>query len=152
LEENVITAYHFIATNWHKGDEIYLFGFSRGAYTARALRSILTQMGVLYAVDLEYFRELYQYFKEHGNSIKFNNDEEEGTKKHPVPKCQKKLTENPKPAVVSVIGVWDTVGSLGLPESFLTDVTGINKRNQFWNTALNKREQNNTTAFQVLPR
>ena len=36
LAENVCEAYNFVVNNWSEGDEIYIFGFSRGAYTARA--------------------------------------------------------------------------------------------------------------------
>jgi len=52
VEENVITAYHFIATNYAEGDEILVFGFSRGAYTARSLAGILTKMGLLRAYNV----------------------------------------------------------------------------------------------------
>lgn len=74
LEEHVIQAYHFIATNYYPGDEICLFGFSRGAYTARAVGWVLTKMGMLMPVDLEHFRDLYAWFKKHGDSIDFNDD------------------------------------------------------------------------------
>lgn len=97
-------------------------------------------MGVLYAVDLEYFRELYQHFKEHGDSIKFSNDNPDAIIKHPSPKCQDLLSARPKPATVNVIGVWDTVGSLGLPESWLTRITQTKKGKEFYDTSLNKRE------------
>ena len=36
LSENVCEAYNFLVNNFEKGDELYIFGFSRGAYTARA--------------------------------------------------------------------------------------------------------------------
>src|SRR5688572_30909999 len=36
LEANVKDAYIFLGNNWQEGDEIYLFGFSRGAFTARS--------------------------------------------------------------------------------------------------------------------
>lgn len=36
LAENVCEAYNFVVNNWTDGDELYIFGFSRGAYTARA--------------------------------------------------------------------------------------------------------------------
>ncbi len=47
LEAHVIESYLFIATNWYLGDEICVFGFSRGAYTSRALAWTVTQMGML---------------------------------------------------------------------------------------------------------
>ena len=37
LSENIQQAYRFFANNWREGDEIFLFGFSRGAYTVRSL-------------------------------------------------------------------------------------------------------------------
>ena len=40
IEDNIRSAYMFIAQNYYPGDEIFLFGFSRGAYTARSLRRI----------------------------------------------------------------------------------------------------------------
>ncbi|GAA5867022.1 hypothetical protein JCM3774_003758 [Rhodotorula dairenensis] len=47
LLENVRLAYYFLAQNWLPGDEICLFGFSRGAYTVRLLSSLLGLVGVL---------------------------------------------------------------------------------------------------------
>lgn len=37
LEENILDAYRFLIGNYEEGDEIYLFGFSRGAFTARSI-------------------------------------------------------------------------------------------------------------------
>jgi len=53
----------------------------------------------------------------------------------------------PVPIEIRVEGVWDTVGSLGLPDSWLTRVTGFNKKYQFFNTALSDRVHH---AFQAL--
>lgn len=44
LDENIIQCYHFLSHNYSKGDEIFIFGFSRGAYTARSLSALLTTM------------------------------------------------------------------------------------------------------------
>ena len=38
LDDNVLAAYCFLVQNWREGDQIYLFGFSRGAYTVRCWR------------------------------------------------------------------------------------------------------------------
>jgi uncharacterized protein (DUF2235 family) len=142
LEANVIEAYHFISTNWSPGDEICLFGFSRGAYTARAIGWILTQMGMLQPVDLEHFRGLYAIFKKHGDQNPFgegHSEEEElqGWSKKEKGKPAKALKTWPVKVKIDVIGVWDTVGSLGLPESWFTSLTGYNKGKEFANTALN---------------
>ncbi|GAA5987317.1 hypothetical protein JCM10908_001906 [Rhodotorula pacifica] len=47
LLEELRLAYYFLAQNWEPGDEIYLFGFSRGAYTVRLLSSLLGLIGIL---------------------------------------------------------------------------------------------------------
>jgi uncharacterized protein (DUF2235 family) len=44
---NVIEAYNFIVLNYNEGDKIYCFGFSRGAYTARAVAGLVTDIGIV---------------------------------------------------------------------------------------------------------
>lgn len=44
LDENIIQCYHFLSQNYSKGDEIFVLGFSRGAYTARSLAALVTTM------------------------------------------------------------------------------------------------------------
>ena len=46
LDDHVLAAYRFLCTNYVKGDRIYLFGFSRGAYTVRALAGFIHVMGL----------------------------------------------------------------------------------------------------------
>lgn len=47
LDNNVIGAYRFLVGNWREGDRIYLFGFSRGAWTARVLAGLLHLIGLV---------------------------------------------------------------------------------------------------------
>src|SRR5436190_34898 len=47
LSANVEKAYAYLMDNWHPGDRVFLFGFSRGAYTARVLAGLLHQLGLL---------------------------------------------------------------------------------------------------------
>lgn len=47
------------------------------------------------------------------------------------------VKQKPIPVKIQVIGVWDTVGALGLPQSWFTNLTGVNKGKEFFNTALN---------------
>ncbi|KAL8277208.1 hypothetical protein RQP46_010381 [Phenoliferia psychrophenolica] len=58
LALKVQEAYGFIASNYVAGDEIALFGFSRGAYTVRMVSGIVGQIGILGRVALERFPEL----------------------------------------------------------------------------------------------
>lgn len=47
LEQNVREAYNWLVEHWHEGDEVYVFGFSRGAFTARSLVGFIASCGLL---------------------------------------------------------------------------------------------------------
>ena len=47
LDDNVLSAYEFLIENYEDGDQIYLFGFSRGAYTVRVLAGLIHKVGLL---------------------------------------------------------------------------------------------------------
>ena len=47
LDDNVLAAYAFLVHNYQAGDQIYLFGFSRGAYTVRVLAGLIHKMGLI---------------------------------------------------------------------------------------------------------
>ncbi|OLN88139.1 hypothetical protein CCHL11_00155 [Colletotrichum chlorophyti] len=66
---NVIAAYNFIVTNYSPGDEIFCFGFSRGAYTARAVAGLVTDIGVLAPQDMQDFPELFAAYQQHRDSF-----------------------------------------------------------------------------------
>jgi uncharacterized protein (DUF2235 family) len=55
MSRTVESAYRFLADNYREGDEIYLFGFSRGAYTVRALAALIYACGLLQAHQLNLF-------------------------------------------------------------------------------------------------
>ncbi|KAG9090591.1 hypothetical protein FRC07_012051, partial [Ceratobasidium sp. 392] len=84
-------AYNFIAQNYDDGDRIYLFGFSRGAYTARKVAGLICRLGLLSR------REMGNFF--HYWSALDRNDS----------KIQIKVGKAVK---VHFIGTWDTVGSV----------------------------------------
>ena len=60
LNENVREAYSFIANNWSHGDEIFLIGFSRGAFTARTVAGLIDSIGLLTKPGLSYLPEIFQ--------------------------------------------------------------------------------------------
>jgi uncharacterized protein (DUF2235 family) len=47
LDDNVLAAYEFLVDNYDDGDAIYLFGFSRGAYTVRVLAGLIHKVGLV---------------------------------------------------------------------------------------------------------
>jgi uncharacterized protein (DUF2235 family) len=56
---NVIEAYNFIVLNYNPGDKIFCFNFSRGAYTARAVAGLVTDIGIIQPRDMQDFPKLY---------------------------------------------------------------------------------------------
>src|SRR5258708_1401323 len=51
LETDIRDAYVFLMKNFEEGDRVFLFGFSRGAYTVRAVASLLRMYGLISAGD-----------------------------------------------------------------------------------------------------
>jgi uncharacterized protein (DUF2235 family) len=106
ISENIKDAYSFIVSNYEVGDKIYLFGFSRGAYTARSIAGFIHNLGILYRYNLPLVSVAYKYYKDktepwspHGaESINFRQQY-----------C------HPYPNKIRFLGVWDTVGALGAP-------------------------------------
>ena len=63
IAKNILQGYKFIVDNYEQDDRTYLFGFSRGAYTARSLAGLIRNIGILHkssapAVELETTRSL----------------------------------------------------------------------------------------------
>ena len=133
VSENISQAYDFLCHAWEPGDEIYVFGFSRGAYTARSLVGLLNLVGLL---DHKLSRDpqnrkivmdyLHAYIKYLHQQTQFELQYE--TTKPIEPKKPKLLDDIPewrKNTPVKLIGVWDTVGSLGIPNRFQNFFAGF---------------------------
>jgi len=108
LSENVRSAYAFFVDNYQDGDEIFLFGFSRGAYTARSVAGMMAHIGLLRKHHMENFDEVWDYYR---------LPEEERDKKEAkfLGKFPDRVTRTE--LTIRCIGVWDTVGALGIPNS-----------------------------------
>jgi uncharacterized protein (DUF2235 family) len=102
VADNIRSAYMFIAQNYLPGDEIFLFGFSRGAFTARSLAGLINACGILKRQklgDLPYAWKYYRSDPPHSPQIfekMYNTD------------CH-------VDAKIKFLGVWETVGALGVP-------------------------------------
>ncbi len=115
FEGNVEDALHFLALNYESGDEIFLFGFSRGAATARAVTRFLEWNGGLpEKEDAYYLPRLFRAFvMSHGAAgeqprfvAEINTDR---ANEHPKRAPLKPFRRTP----VTYLGVWDTVMALG---------------------------------------
>ncbi|MEU0541454.1 DUF2235 domain-containing protein [Nocardia sp. NPDC005978] len=109
LEANLSAAYWQLALNWEPGDEIFIFGFSRGAYTARSLAGMIHRLGILtYAAMIagKYPEALRIYQQRKANPMDADPPEwAEFRRAH----CY------PDPVKINFLGVFDTVGAMGIP-------------------------------------
>ncbi len=108
LSANILEAYRFLSYNYAEGDEIYLFGFSRGAYTTRSLGGLISKIGLVCKDDAFYLPELYEFYKS-------------GIADNEVTKFYESRSLKRFSPRIKMIGVFDTVGALGIPFG------GINK-------------------------
>ena len=108
LSKNLQEGYDWLAKKYAQGDEIWIFGFSRGAYTARSLVGMIRKCGLLHISTpslLERAEKLYR-------NKKLAPDCEE---------CEKFRELYSRKVKIHFIGVWDTVGALGIPGTLISE-------------------------------
>jgi uncharacterized protein (DUF2235 family) len=148
LSANVRSGYRWLMEHYDQGDEIFIFGFSRGAFTARSLAGIIARCGLLKPEAPMSFSQLYERYQK-GDTVRpiyqlkylqnqgqTNFDFEEKT-----------LLDHAyyKRNLIKMVGVWDTVGSIGLP---FGDIKGISSRTlRFHDTNLSKIVQHSYQAL-----
>lgn len=113
LDNEIIDAYTWLTEVFETGDEIFLFGFSRGAYAARSLSGLISKCGVLKPGAPLSIEQLYaRYSRRADRTIRallrdgpssYTTLEERWVVRYCVP------------TNIKFVGVWDTVGSLGNP-------------------------------------
>ncbi|MHB8406038.1 MAG: DUF2235 domain-containing protein [Gammaproteobacteria bacterium] len=111
LSENVQDLYGYLVLNYRPGDKLFLFGFSRGAYTVRSLSGLIRSAGILRPENYECIEEAYARYIERGiethpRAVRSRNFRQAYS--------WPEFTE-PEDFIIHCIGVWDTVGSLGIP-------------------------------------
>jgi len=113
LDDNLYAAYRFLVLNYEEGDEIFLFGFSRGAYTARSLAGMVRKCGILRLRHAMRYREALDLYC---GDVHPDDDKAKAFRSE----CS--VTED-REIPIRFIGVWDTVGALGIPVRGLRSLT-----------------------------
>lgn len=111
IDDEIIDAYTWLTQCFEAGDHIFIFGFSRGAYTARSLSGLIAKCGVLKPGAPLSIEQLYARYRRH--SDKTINELLRGPE--PVSLEERWIVKYCEPTRIKMIGVWDTVGSLGSP-------------------------------------
>jgi len=109
IHKNILDGYRYIVQNYATNDKIFLFGFSRGAYTVRALSGLINNCGILKRPDARLISEAWKIYK---SPIEKNHPQGEASKLFRDNHCHPSRK-------VHFVGVWDTVGALGIPFSLM---------------------------------
>jgi len=119
LKQIVQNAYQDVVNNYEQGDEIYILGFSRGAYAARALAGMIDASGIQQAADQTTLDILWDHYRidpavRHGTKAASSGDRKTIESYNEVA-AQKSIDAQPR---IKCVGVFDTVGSYGVPAGF----------------------------------
>lgn len=109
LSSNLLQGYDWLARRYREGDEIWVFGFSRGAYTARSLVGLIRKCGLLDVVTPALLAEAEQLYRDKA----LHPDSEACSR------FKQQYSLRPR---IRFLGVWDTVGALGIPGTSLSEL------------------------------
>lgn len=104
--DNVEDAYRYLMSVYHEGDRVYLFGFSRGAYTVRALAGILQAYGLLCRGNEGHIPYVLRMFTDDLKKMR-----KAGGKTLNEERAFKATFS--RPVTLHFVGLWDTVSSVG---------------------------------------
>jgi uncharacterized protein (DUF2235 family) len=138
LDKNILDCYRFLSLNYVPGDEIYLLGYSRGAYTVRSLAGFIYNSGL---VKRQYLRAIPRAFEIYRDRNIHPDDKE-------AQLFRKQFGERVN---ITLLGCWDTVGALGVPDqvAFLPIDDWVNEKYQFHDTKLSAIIQNALHAVAI---
>jgi uncharacterized protein (DUF2235 family) len=109
IDKNIKDSYRFLMWNYEtSADQLFLFGFSRGAYTARSLTGFIRNCGILKPSNLNLVDEAYELYRDRTFVTHPDSDAMKSFRRN---YCFNGSDITP----IHFIGVWDTVGALGIP-------------------------------------
>ena len=157
LSENIRSGYSFLSNNYHQGDEIFFFGFSRGAFTARSIAGMIEGVGLLTKDGLPFLAEIFRDWENARNDnyrpknpdVPFPDKPSASDPRYKKLLAKKHLSRFD--IQIQVVGVFDTVGSLGIPRIPWLETLHLQTRSTkeylFYDTKLNNHIK---YAFQAL--
>jgi uncharacterized protein (DUF2235 family) len=110
IDRNIMDCYRFLVHNYESGDALYLFGFSRGAYTVRSLGGFIRNCGVLKRSHADRIPEAFELYRRRPKSSEPESAAAQGFR------ARFAVADRTE---IEFVGVWDTVGALGIPAPFI---------------------------------
>lgn len=149
ISENVRDAYRWLTENYDLHDEIYLFGFSRGAFAARSLAGLIATCGLLSPEAPISFTQLFERYQR-------------GEKARPIYQLRR-MKSQPEQLdfeerallrsshyfrnMIKMVGVWETVGSIGVPFGNFPNIS--RRALKFHNTRLSRTIEHSYQALAI---
>ena len=114
LDDNVMDAYRYLMATHEDGDNVFLFGFSRGAFTVRVLAGMLHGVGLLNTGSENMLRYVWEHYR--GIRILGDNasDKEKAAADRHAEGTKILRRSFARACPVAFLGPWDTVGSVGM--------------------------------------
>jgi uncharacterized protein (DUF2235 family) len=139
LSKGIVDAYGFLVDNYEAGDPIFLFGFSRGAYTVRSLAGLIRNCGILRKEHADRITEAYARYRDrdapewHPNGLEAMAFRDRYSWRE-----ARRRSDDPRgeDTVLHFLGVWETVGALGVPAGLLRGLA--KRRYAFHDTQLSR--------------
>jgi uncharacterized protein (DUF2235 family) len=127
LDTNVLAAYRFLVQHYEPGDKIFMFGFSRGAYTVRVLAGLVHKVGLISPEQANLGGSgliAYKQYSGQGRGNDVSDLSDAGTDEYgPMPQDRfdlaaqfARITSSRWPTI-HFVGVWDTVASVIVPRA-----------------------------------
>lgn len=116
LINNVVEAYEWLVEHYRSGDDIFIFGFSRGAFTARSLAGFIAKYGLVRPGSPLGVGQLYERYQRAADATiwALHANQNKGTLTDPSLE-ERWMLKHSMPINIKMIAVWDTVGALGIP-------------------------------------
>ena len=146
LSANVEEGYRFLIEHFTpaadnpdgQDDQIFLFGFSRGAFTARSLGGLIRNSGLLRRDEAGRVGQAYELYRDRTDATHPNSARAKA--------FRAAYSYEPR---IRFIGVWDTVGALGIPADRFKLFGLINRRWSFHDTQLSRSVDNAFHAISI---
>lgn len=141
IDHKILDAYRFLCINYEPEDEIYLFGFSRGAYTVRSLAGLIYNSGLLKRENIRKIPKAYKIYRDRRDENKKPTGEDAKAFRQ---ECAHGNQENNYHVPIKALCCWDTVASLGIPDLIpcLNWDKRINEKYSFHNNKINPTIEN----------
>jgi uncharacterized protein (DUF2235 family) len=109
IDKNILDCYRFLVHNYDEGDQLFFFGFSRGAYTVRSLAGLIRNCGLLRRQHARRMPEAFRLYRKRTRASGPNEV---------VPTNFRRDYAVADITPIEFVGAWDTVGALGIPVPF----------------------------------